>query len=97
MFFPKICTSCGGCKIICKQNAIIEKKREIGKKISGFSKNIELVYGQLNIGEPMAIPIIKAVKNYIIVFETVIMLDIRCKKAEKKRKKYSTAISLPRL
>jgi MinD superfamily P-loop ATPase len=69
MFFPKLCTSCGGCKIVCKQQAITDEKREIGKIITGFSKNIELVYGQLNIGEPMAIPIIKAVKNRVLSSE----------------------------
>jgi MinD superfamily P-loop ATPase len=69
MFFPHLCTSCEGCKIVCKQNAIIDEKREVGKIISGFSKNVELVYGQLNIGEPMAIPVIKAVKNCILPLE----------------------------
>jgi MinD superfamily P-loop ATPase len=65
MVFPQICTSCEGCKIICPKNAITDKKREIGKITIGSTRDIELIYGELNIGEPMAIPIIKAVKNHI--------------------------------
>lgn len=66
MVFPQLCTSCEGCKIVCKNDAIIYKTREIGEKISGISDDVELVFGQLNIGEPMAIPVIKAVKNAIL-------------------------------
>lgn len=69
LFFPHLCTNCEGCKIVCPKNAITDKKREIGKIIVGSIKNVELVYGELNIGEPMSIPIIKAVKNRISPLE----------------------------
>ncbi len=65
LFFPQICTSCGGCKIVCPQHAITAKKRKIGKIKLGVAKGVELVYGELSIGEPMAIPIIRAVKKHI--------------------------------
>jgi len=76
LFFPQICTSCGGCKIVCPKHAITEKKRKIGKIKLGEAKGLELVYGELSIGEPMAIPIIRAVKKYIQPFEKrVIIVD----------------------
>ena len=63
MFFPELCSSCGGCVIVCPKNAIIEKKRKIGTIKKGSAKGIRLVYGELNVGEPMAPPIIRAVKK----------------------------------
>ena len=63
MVFPELCHSCGGCSIVCPQNAIEEEPREIGKIHSGHSGNIDLVYGEINVGEPMAVPVISAVKK----------------------------------
>ena len=57
--FPEICHSCGGCKLVCSQGAIIEKEREIGI-IKGvrINKNLEFWQGELNIGEESAVPVI---------------------------------------
>lgn len=63
MLFPELCSSCGGCVIVCPENAIKEKKRKIGMTKKGSAKGIELAYGELNVGESMAPPIIKAVKK----------------------------------
>jgi len=65
LFFPELCHSCGGCAIVCPRNAITEKKRKIGTVKKGFANGVELVYGELSVGEPMAIPIIKEVKKQI--------------------------------
>jgi len=65
LFFPELCHSCGGCAIVCPRNAITEKKRKIGTVKKGFANGVELVYGELTVGEPMAIPIIKEVKKQI--------------------------------
>ncbi len=64
MFFPQLCSSCGGCAIVCPKKAIREKKRKIGVIRHGSAKGVGLVYGQLNVGEPMATPVIRAVKRY---------------------------------
>ena len=71
--FPELCHNCGGCKIICPKNAITEKKREIGIINKGESKCVKLVYGELNVGEAMALPLIRAVKNEIMKDKTVII------------------------
>lgn len=65
MVFPELCHSCGGCAIVCPRKAIREKRRKIGQVKRGFADGIELVYGELSVGEPMAVPIIREVKRRI--------------------------------
>jgi MinD superfamily P-loop ATPase len=63
MVFPELCHSCGGCKLVCPEEAIEEIPRTIGKIFKGQAEGVELVYGELNIGEPLAVPIISKVKE----------------------------------
>lgn len=63
MVFPELCHSCGGCKLVCPTDAITEKPRSIGEIFIGDVNGMELVYGKLNIGEALAVPIISAVKE----------------------------------
>ncbi|NHI83136.1 MAG: (4Fe-4S)-binding protein [Candidatus Thorarchaeota archaeon] len=63
--YPEICHSCGGCRLVCPEKAIEEEGRTIGKIHQTHVKAIHLVYGELKIGEPLATPIIKAVKKQI--------------------------------
>ena len=63
MVFPELCHSCGGCKLVCPTEAITEKPRSIGEIFIGDVNGMELVYGKLNIGEALAVPIISAVKE----------------------------------
>jgi len=63
LFFPELCHSCGGCSIVCPVDAIIEENRQIGVIKKAETQGIELVYGELNIGEAMAVPLIKEVRK----------------------------------
>lgn len=74
MVFKELCHSCGGCKLICPEEAITEIPRDIGEIIVGTSEGIELVYGKINIGEALAVPIISAVKKQINE-EGLVVLD----------------------
>lgn len=65
LFFPELCHSCGGCTIACPRQAITEEERRIGTLKFGAVGELELVCGILDIGEPMAIPLIKVVKKQI--------------------------------
>ncbi|WFD09595.1 ATP-binding protein [Tepidibacter hydrothermalis] len=65
MVFDKLCHSCGACEIVCKSGAIKYKLREIGKIEEGKRSHIKCTRGILNIGEPMAVPIIKKILNNI--------------------------------
>jgi MinD superfamily P-loop ATPase len=63
-FFPELCHGCGGCILSCPNQAIKEGKRQLGVTHRGFTNNnIEVIYGSLNIGEPLVVPVIKAVKD----------------------------------
>ena len=65
LVFPELCYSCGGCTIICPRKAISEEQRRIGTLKLGSAGDLELVYGELEVGEPMAVPVIKEVKRRI--------------------------------
>ena len=73
LFFPELCHSCGGCLIVCPRKAITEKNVEIGVIKMGVADGVELVYGELKVGEPMAVPVIKEVKKQIKNDQTVII------------------------
>ena len=65
MVFPELCHSCGGCIIVCPRDAMVEEPRQIGRVIKGNAGDIELVYGEINVGEALAVPVIAAVKDHI--------------------------------
>jgi MinD superfamily P-loop ATPase len=65
LVFPEICHSCGGCAIICPKKAITEEKHRIGTLKFGSAYDLTVVYGELEVGKPMAVPVIKAVKKQV--------------------------------
>ncbi|MBL7080585.1 ATP-binding protein [Candidatus Bathyarchaeota archaeon] len=73
MVFPELCHSCGGCTIVCLRDAIVEEPRQIGRVIKCKAGDIDLVYGEINVGEALAVPIIAAVKDHIDEKRTVIL------------------------
>ena len=73
LFFPELCHGCGGCAIVCPKDAIREENVEIGVIKMGMANGVELVYGELNVGEPMAVPVIKEVKKLVKKNKTVII------------------------
>ncbi len=73
MVFPELCHSCGGCSIVCPRDAIVEEPREIGRVLKGSAGDISLVYGEINVGEPLSVPVISAVKKHIRESSTVIL------------------------
>ena len=73
LVFPELCHSCGLCSTVCPEKAIIEEKRQIGLVKKGSAQGVNLVYGELNVGEPMAGPVIINVKKEIDREKTVII------------------------
>jgi len=64
LIFPELCHGCGLCARICPTGAIKEGKRVIGSVEQGKAfLNIDFVHGILNVGEPMAGPLIQQVKH----------------------------------
>jgi MinD superfamily P-loop ATPase len=73
LIFPELCHSCGGCAIVCPMKAISEEQHRVGTLKFGSAGDLELVYGELEVGEPMAVPIIREVKRQIKSSKTVIL------------------------
>jgi len=65
LVFPELCHGCGACSYLCPEDAIAEEGREVGVVEIGNSKGIDFIHGKLNIGEAMAPPVIRQVKEHI--------------------------------
>jgi MinD superfamily P-loop ATPase len=65
LVFPGLCHGCGACTLFCPEKAISEEGNEIGILEEGKAGSISFIDGRLNIGEPMAPPIIRKIKKRI--------------------------------
>lgn len=63
LVFPELCHGCGGCTLLCPQKAIREKDRSVGVVEEGKCGKMKFIHGKLNVGEMMATPLIKFVKE----------------------------------
>lgn len=61
--FDDVCHSCGGCLLVCPEDAFTEKDKAIGKVQRGISDNVTVWTGILNTGEATGIPIISELLN----------------------------------
>jgi MinD superfamily P-loop ATPase len=73
MIFPDLCHSCGGCALVCPAEAISEEPHRIGTLTYGATDAVELVYGELEVQKPMAVPIIREVKRCMKKGKNVIL------------------------
>ena len=60
--FPELCHSCGGCFLVCPEEAVIPKNRLIGVIETGARGTIRFIHGRLRVGEALAPPLIRRVK-----------------------------------
>jgi MinD superfamily P-loop ATPase len=66
LVFPELCHGCGSCTLNCPTGAIHEVLNVTGTIERGANGSIEFGQGTLNIGEPMAVPIIRQLKQWVI-------------------------------
>ena len=73
LVFPELCHGCGACSYLCPEDAISEIDKEVGVVEIGYSDSIQFAHGKLNVGEVMAPPVIRKVKELINPEYTVII------------------------
>lgn len=65
LLFPELCHGCGACSYLCPEKAISEVEREIGVVEIGRCGEVELIQGKLSVGEPLAVPVTRKVKEHL--------------------------------
>jgi MinD superfamily P-loop ATPase len=73
LIFSELCHGCGSCTYFCPNDALREKKEEIGIVEIGEKDGIKFIHGKLNIGKMTAPPVIRAVKKHISRERTAII------------------------
>lgn len=63
LVYPELCHSCGGCMLVCPEDAIAEVPRRIGVVETGRAGTIDFAQGRLDVGQPMSPPVIQAVQQ----------------------------------
>jgi len=75
LVFPELCHGCGGCTLECPEGAIAEAFNPIGVIEEGTAGSIAFAHGILNVGQPMATPIIRQLKRRARGFDASVVLD----------------------
>jgi len=79
LVFPELCHGCGSCTLNCPEDAIREKLRVSGVIERGWAKGpVRFAQGILNVGEAMAVPVIRQLKQWVIPKKTdrvLVILD----------------------
>jgi MinD superfamily P-loop ATPase len=65
LVFPQLCHGCGSCTLVCPEQAITEIPNVMGVLERGAATNgIQFGRGVMNVGEPMAVPVIRQLKRW---------------------------------
>jgi MinD superfamily P-loop ATPase len=66
LVFPELCHGCGSCSLNCPEQAINERLEVMGILEAGPTPSgITFARGVMNVGEPMAVPIIRQLKKWV--------------------------------
>jgi len=63
--FEELCHGCGGCSLLCPEQAIAERPRPVGTVEWGKAGEVSFAHGRLNPGEAFAPPVTRAAKKRI--------------------------------
>jgi MinD superfamily P-loop ATPase len=65
LVFPELCHGCGSCTLECPEQAITEMPEKLGVLEAGVTpQGIRFAHGLLDVGEPMAVPVIHQLKKW---------------------------------
>ncbi len=65
LIFDELCHGCGACTMFCPEKAMYEVGHPTGVIQHGEAGEIDFWHGILNVGEPMAVPIIRKLKKRV--------------------------------
>lgn len=63
--FPEVCHPCGGCALVCTNDAVFNEEKQVGIVQIGKALGVDFVSGKMNIGEASGVPIIKNILSDI--------------------------------
>ncbi len=63
--FHELCHGCGVCSIVCPAGAVSYVPRRVGTVESGTAGAVSFVQGRLDVGEAMATPVVRALKERV--------------------------------
>ena len=67
LVFPQLCHGCGSCTVLCPEKAITEIPDRMGVIERGPAMvGISFAHGVLDVGEPMAVPVIRQLIKWIV-------------------------------
>jgi len=66
LVFPELCHGCGSCTLNCPTGAIHEVLDVMGTVERGWAGPVEFAQGTMDVGEAMAVPIIRQLKQWMI-------------------------------
>jgi len=66
LVFREICHGCGSCALHCPENAISERLHTTGRLEAGAADGVSFAQGRLNVGEAMAPPLIRQLKDWVL-------------------------------
>jgi MinD superfamily P-loop ATPase len=64
LVFPELCTSCGGCFLLCPEETLQPRPHQVGLiKMGGAKRGIDFIAGELRVGQQRTEEVIRAVKE----------------------------------
>ncbi|MBD3226929.1 MAG: P-loop NTPase, partial [Candidatus Lokiarchaeota archaeon] len=66
LVFPEICTGCGLCQIVCPEDAVDSSSKRVGKILEGSNHGIDIIVGELKVGEPNSAEVVKEEKMHAL-------------------------------